>query len=142
MNKLLTVPPQCISRNISARGSRPMTAINPAMDDGAIARMRRRFNQLNRLHWKVDLSRIRRHDALGRQAPKHRINPLRRQLGATVKPPGHHSHERAKDLSGPGLFTAQAGYTRCTQTFDDPAFGDAAAVAIVEHPFKFFPECG
>jgi hypothetical protein len=86
MNKLLSVPPQCSSHKISPRGNRPMAAINPAMDDGAIARMRRRFNQLNRLHWKADLSRIRRHNALGRQAPKHRINPLGRQLGATVKP--------------------------------------------------------
>jgi hypothetical protein len=78
MNKLLSVPPQCSSRNTSPRGNRPMAAINPAMDDGAIARMRRRTNQLNRLHWKADLSRIRWHNALGRQAPKHRINPMGR----------------------------------------------------------------
>jgi hypothetical protein len=85
-NKLLTVPPQCSSRNISPHSKRPMAAINPAMDDGAFARMPHRLNQLNRLHWQAELSRIRRHNALGRQAPKHRINPLERQLGATVKP--------------------------------------------------------
>jgi hypothetical protein len=47
-----------------------------------------------------------------------------------------------KDLSGPGLSTAQAAYARCTQTVDDPTFGNAAAVAIVEHPFEFCPERG
>jgi hypothetical protein len=97
MNKQLTVPPQCSSRNISPRGNRPMTAINPAKDHGAIARMPRRFDHLNRVPRKAP-SRIRRHNALGRQAPKHRINPLGRQLSATVKPPGHHSHERANDI--------------------------------------------
>jgi hypothetical protein len=111
MNKLLTVPPQCSSRNISTRGNRPMTAINPAMDDGAIARMPRRFDQLNRLHWKADLSGIRRHNALGRQAPKHRINPLWRRHSATVEPPGHHGHESANYVLG-GEFARAASTIR------------------------------
>jgi hypothetical protein len=32
------------SHNISPRGNHPMIAINPAMDDGAIGRMSRRFD--------------------------------------------------------------------------------------------------
>ncbi len=32
------------SRNISPRGNRPMIAINPAMDNGAIGRLPRRFD--------------------------------------------------------------------------------------------------
>jgi hypothetical protein len=32
------------SRNISPRCNRPMIAINPAMDDGAVGRMPRRFD--------------------------------------------------------------------------------------------------
>jgi hypothetical protein len=32
------------SRNISTRGDGPMIAINPAMDNGAIGRMPRRFD--------------------------------------------------------------------------------------------------
>src|ERR1700757_2175899 len=47
---------------------------------------------------KAPPSGIRSHDAFGRQAPKHRIYPLRRQLRATVQPPGHHGHESTNDI--------------------------------------------
>ncbi len=42
-------------------------------------------------------SRIRRQDALQRQAPEHCINLLRRQLRPPVKPPSQHGHEGAND---------------------------------------------
>src|SRR5258708_2318342 len=41
---------------------------------------------------------LRRRDPLGRQAPKHRIDTLRRQLRPAVKPPGHHGHESTNDI--------------------------------------------
>jgi hypothetical protein len=41
-------PPMNTLLTVSARGNRPMTVINPAMDDGAVALMPRRFDQLNR----------------------------------------------------------------------------------------------
>jgi len=41
---------------------------------------------------------MRRRDALNRQAPKHRIDSLGRQLGPAIKPPGHHGHEGANDV--------------------------------------------
>jgi hypothetical protein len=41
---------------------------------------------------------LRRRDSLGRQAPKHRVHPLRRQLSPSVEPPGHYGHESANDI--------------------------------------------
>src|SRR5216683_5886711 len=39
-----------------------------------------------------------RRDSLGRQAPKHRIDTLRRQLRPAVEPPGQHGHVSANDI--------------------------------------------
>src|SRR5712691_4765846 len=93
--KSTTSSPATDRRNCDGRSSFRPTTINSAIDNGGITHKPRRFDQLKRLRRRADPSRIRRHDALGRQAPKHRINPPGRQLGATVKPPGHHGHESA-----------------------------------------------
>jgi hypothetical protein len=43
-------------------------------------------------------SSLRLCDPLSRQAPKHRIDTLWRQLRPAVEPPGHYGHESANDI--------------------------------------------
>ena len=42
--------------------------------------------------------RIWGHGALTRQAPKHGVNPLRRQLRSPIEPPGQHGHVGSNDI--------------------------------------------
>src|SRR6478609_4658502 len=60
-----------------------------------------------------------------------------------VRPPGRtagRAPTRSTDLRGVALCSPLRRLAGCTETVDDPAFGDAAAVTIVEHPLEFVPE--
>ncbi len=74
------------SRNISPRVNHPMIAISPAMDNGAIGRMLRRFDQINRLRRKAILQEYA--GLMPSVAKRRNIASIR--WGGSLAPPSSH----------------------------------------------------